>query len=53
MIEKVFIKFFEFLDVYSQWVDDTFFPHKKNCKCDECKDKKKRKPSPEDLFNGE
>jgi len=54
MIDKVFKKFFGFLDAYSEWFDNTFFKHDKKCKCKICKCKNKiKKPSFEDFFNGE
>ena len=44
MIDKFLYKFFSWIDSWFEWVDEQFVKPKK---------KKKRKPSNEDLFNGE
>ncbi len=51
MMDKFFSFFFGLLDTYSTFMDRLLFPHKKNCKCEECLDRKKPY-NPEDLFNG-
>ena len=46
MIDRFFFWFFGKIDDWSNWVYDRFI-------CDLPKDKKKKKPSNDDLFNGE
>ena len=52
MIDKFFYWLFGLADSFGHWMEDYFNLHNKKCKCRVCK-KKRKKPSNEDLFNGE